>query len=387
LDSGASCNEVDDCGQTPLIRAIFVDQARSRVKIIRLLLKRGALVSKSDVVGRGAVSWACLYGRDFEVDVLLENADIDLDLNKLDINCQSALFHAVCSGNAACVKLMVQALRRYDMDVDIADCNGTSPLMQALKCGYDVCASILIHYGKAKMGLGMRFPRDFANAEKWAVQSLRDRGRLDPRKGSSCQFPPLTDPKINNKIRFHENRAMRYHVKTSADCDSDGDSLDFEDDVSSNTDDSIFSSGSESYMPTPLRHCLKITPRCGIPSSLLAISPTASMVVTTSCDEDEVDSFSHPLSDLGTGRSSCPDTDSVHSGESLHSLYQIYEQQMSASYRPTAAILVSNDVTVSVNDEVLSGSSDSIETPRIKAKNSKDSPGKDLMCVVNICNM
>ena len=109
LDSGSSVEEVDNHGQTPLIKAVFVENDSSRQKILRLLLKYGATVSKADVVGRNALAWSCIYGRDEDVAILLENADVDLDVNKTDINGQTALYHAVSSGNASCVKIMVEA--------------------------------------------------------------------------------------------------------------------------------------------------------------------------------------------------------------------------------------------------------------------------------------
>ena len=63
LDSGVSVEEQDECGQTSLIRAVFPDQQRSRNKIIRTLLKKGALTSKTNAIGRNAIDWACLYGQ------------------------------------------------------------------------------------------------------------------------------------------------------------------------------------------------------------------------------------------------------------------------------------------------------------------------------------
>ena len=55
LDAGAPVHQTDDCGQTGLIKAIFVENSHSRLKIVQLLLRSGAIVSQSDVVGRNAL--------------------------------------------------------------------------------------------------------------------------------------------------------------------------------------------------------------------------------------------------------------------------------------------------------------------------------------------
>lgn len=89
-------------------------------------MKRGAVVSKADVVGRNALMWACLYGRDSDVALLIEYADVDLDFNHVDINGQTALFHAVSYGNAATVKLIVSALMKYGLSTDTPDNRGTT---------------------------------------------------------------------------------------------------------------------------------------------------------------------------------------------------------------------------------------------------------------------
>ena len=237
LDSGINVEYRDDCGQTALIRAVFVEHSRQRVKIHKLLLQHGAKVSSADIVGRNALSWACLYGHDRDVRILLERADVHLDLNQADMNGQTALFHAGTSGNAATVKLMVDALRRYSLNMDTPNANGITPLMQAMKLGHDVCASILQKQGGASVGINndMAVTEELANAERWAIRKAPPHictptgdqarinqvkeGRKDQKK--ICQFPPILPQSAIQKIKYRENRAGQLRVQTPVDSEDD----------------------------------------------------------------------------------------------------------------------------------------------------------------------
>ncbi|XP_038069240.1 uncharacterized protein LOC119738417 [Patiria miniata] len=175
LDAGTSPDERDECGKTPLIHAIFVEDPKNRRKVVKMLLKKGAAVATTDATGRSALSWACLQGKDREVDLLLQYSDVNLDLNHNDVSGRTALFHAASSGSAASVKLMVDALVECGMSVDVADFNGVTPLMQALSLGFDVCATILIKQGKASTTVA---DSSFLSAFDWAKPS---RGSPVPR--------------------------------------------------------------------------------------------------------------------------------------------------------------------------------------------------------------
>ncbi|XP_022080260.1 neurogenic locus notch homolog protein 4-like [Acanthaster planci] len=168
LEAGANPDERDECGKTPLIHAVFVDDPKSRHKIVKTLLNKGAAVSTADATGRNALSWACMQGKDREVDLLLQYSDPNLDLNHNDVSGRTALFHAATSGSAASVKLMVDSLIERGMSVDVADFNGVTPLMQTLSLGFDVCATILVKQGKASTTVA---DSNFLSAFDWAKPS------------------------------------------------------------------------------------------------------------------------------------------------------------------------------------------------------------------------
>ncbi|KAK3091863.1 hypothetical protein FSP39_023213 [Pinctada imbricata] len=324
LDSGASVTETDECGQTTLIRTIFLENDRSRRKLLRMLLKHGALVSTVDVVGRNALAWSCIYGRDDDTALLIEKADVDIDFNAADINGQTALFHAVSSGNAACVKLIVLALQRYGLSVDVADYNGFSPLMHAIRLGFDVCASILIRNGKAKVGLGMKYPKDFVRVEKWATQSLRDRERVSKKANF---LPLLTSSKHSNhnsRNTSAKSRMKNFNFSASSDDESASDSGSvFHSDISS---ESSFGIGRmrENYLD-----CMTVS-NLQLPSSTSSkpVSTTSSTLAHPGSDED-VDSFSTPY--VKEDNQFLPSRD-------LPKMYGIVQDQMSSSYRKESKV-------------------------------------------------
>lgn len=331
LDSGSCCvNVADNCGQTPLMRAIFLDQEISRNKIVRMLLEKGALVNTPDVVGRNAFAWACLYGRYFNVEQLIDNADVDLDLNRTDINGQTPLFHSVSSGSASTVKLLVETLLKYDLSVDVQDFHGTSPLMLAMKLNHDVCASILIRNGNAKVGLGMKYPEDFNRAEKWAVQTMRHRhGFSVPTKRTL--FPPVSSSRTKgsmgqrNDLNHWPTSRLNLPSRSS---DSGSSSEEDDSDIPSTNRSSIIDLYSLNPRDETLSYCMRFAPKFGIPPSILAVSPSLSTVANAS-SEDEVDDFSSPCQDAKK---------KVDSATCLNHLYNMVQDQLTISYRPTAHV-------------------------------------------------
>lgn len=315
LDSGSSVNEADDCGQTALIRTIFVENESSRIKILKLLLKRNAVVSKADIAGRNALTWACIYGRDIDVELLLENADLELDLNYVDLNGHTPLYHAVSSGNASTVKHMVDALRKYDLSVDVPDYSGYSPLMVAARLGYDVCASILIQNGNAKVGLGLKYPKDFIGVEKWAVQSREKHS--DKHK----KLPSMLEINAPNNLKIHGGKSNQ---RTPRFMDSEDESL--ESDISSRSDSSSNDNFAFNY---PIDWLMANVPtmKNDIPSSMIALSSTPSTIANAS-DDDEYDKVSYPVK----GK----DCKSKENASDLNALYGLVSDQMSTSYRLAA---------------------------------------------------
>ena len=230
LDSGSSVDTCDDCGQTPLIRAVFIEHSRNRERIVRMLLKHAvssgaaASVSSVDVVGRSALSWACLYGREREVGYLLQHhMESTLEvMTQADVSGQTPLFHAVTSGNAACVKMICDQLQQAGFSLETPNHNGVTPLMQALKHGHDVCASILIQFGGASLG-----PDTLDSYKKYSRRiktqwAQKCNGQKNTNNDSNNElFPPIIPEACIHKIQYRENRAKHSTFVTPLDSDND----------------------------------------------------------------------------------------------------------------------------------------------------------------------
>ncbi|XP_071796466.1 uncharacterized protein [Asterias amurensis] len=215
LAAGTGPNERDECGKTPLIHAIFIEDPKERNKITKMLLKKGAIVSIADATGRSALMWACLQGKDQEVELLLQYRDSNLDLNHNDVSGRTALFHAATSGSAASVKLMVDSLVELGSSVDVTDFNGVTPLMQALSMGFDVCATILIRQGKASTTVS---DSSFLSAFDWAKPT---RGSS---KSSRLQLPKIAESKTGVTDRRRSSGLCRMCARVSSVAETEFDS-------------------------------------------------------------------------------------------------------------------------------------------------------------------
>ena len=253
LDKGVDLEQRDECNQTALIRAVYIENDRQRERVLRLLLRRGAKVSSSDVTGRNALHWACIYGHDGDVGLMLEHADGDLDLNRGDMNGQCPLFHAAASSSAATVKRMVDALKNVRLTLDAPSYSGVTPLMQATRLGHDICVSILLKGGatvgataaNATSGRGVEeraqlLEECFETAERWATKSNRVIHRSSSGSGHSSsrngcksssgpknkpsrrpRFPPILPQAVTQKIKYRENRAAQLCLHVPLDSDDD----------------------------------------------------------------------------------------------------------------------------------------------------------------------
>ena len=307
LESGIYVDATDDCGQTALIRAIFLDNAKYREKMVRILLRYGATVSKTDVVGRNALSWATLYGRSEVVALLLENGDTELDINSGDMNGATPLFHAVSSGSAATVKLLVQALVKYGLSSDVPTLSGVTPLMHAMMLGHDVCASILKNQGMATVGLTTYDSQKESDvAKRWAKKTLQKNQSY-----SNSKFPPILSQTIAQKIKYRENRAEQLRVNTPVGSDEESS---YGSEVSYYTEESFDQINLES-------------PREGWEiGSEHAVSLTSSTEVNGRSSSEEADFFSTPFTEK-------PKKSYFHPSRDLHQIYKIQEEEISSSYR------------------------------------------------------
>ena len=152
ITSGVNVNSKCEKGNTALIQLCFLDKDSLAISIATSLLKRGAKIDATNTNGLSALSTAVLSHKENIVALFLEEAG-NFDMNSKDKKGKTALFHAASIGNINILKLLINALRKYQLSVDVADNLGMTPLMQACINGKVDCANYLIKEGNASVNI------------------------------------------------------------------------------------------------------------------------------------------------------------------------------------------------------------------------------------------
>lgn len=152
ITSGVNVNSKCEKGNTALIQLCFLDKDSLAISIATSLLKRGAKIDATNTNGLSALSTAVLSHKENIVALFLEEAG-NFDMNSKDKKGKTALFHAASIGNINILKLLINALRKYQLSVDVADNLGMTPLMQACINGNVDCANCLIKEGNASVNI------------------------------------------------------------------------------------------------------------------------------------------------------------------------------------------------------------------------------------------
>lgn len=178
LESGVDVNFVDEHGLTPLMRAAQIpdEKCRTRNNLLKLLLQYGANVNIVDPKGRHVLSRACIDEKEDIVRLLCNVANLDVDLNLLDIEGNTPLMHSVRTGNAALVKFLVDELNKFQVDIDVRNNEDRTPYLEAKRLGYEECAVILLKEGNASTNIQVNPFLDFMNQKDEASWNGRVRG-------------------------------------------------------------------------------------------------------------------------------------------------------------------------------------------------------------------
>lgn len=150
--------------RTPMIELCFLEEEAKAAKIGKLLLANGAKVGLRDKHGLNSLHYACKYGREQLVSLMMEEAHT-FDPNTADKDGNTALHYAAKSGNFVVLNLLIKTLKSFKLTVDKGNNNGETPLICASKAGHFLCARILVSEGRAS-----KHARDkisFKSASEW----------------------------------------------------------------------------------------------------------------------------------------------------------------------------------------------------------------------------
>lgn len=208
--------------RTALMEVCFLDDEDKALGLAKKLLQSGAELGFQDAQGLTALSYACILKRRKLVSLFLQA--VDYNLNTIDRDGNTALFHAITVGDLSIVEMIVQKLKHYDLSVDTQNHKGETPLIHALKIGNIQCADCLIQKGKASEEICDL--EQFKSAKQWkkelqrkgkriisALYSAEDekedeqkkkrrtRKTVSAKPTTVCTFPPIKDNTNTKNVR------------------------------------------------------------------------------------------------------------------------------------------------------------------------------------------
>ncbi len=138
LDAGASANETDDLGATPLHDAVWLGEEA----IVRLLVDRGARVdSKHTEAGSTPLLFAALRGHTAILEFLVEHG---AGVNAANSAGGTSLHFAARRGDVAIARILLE----HGADAGRRDREGVSPLDEAASQGNAELAGVLLEHDR-----------------------------------------------------------------------------------------------------------------------------------------------------------------------------------------------------------------------------------------------
>ena len=239
--NGLKPNIKNDNGLNLLMAALSIEDNDKREKMFGYLVKKGVdphYVERA--TKRDVFSWVVCAGKFHQVRQLLDLTGGDLNLLHKDKDGYTALHHACIGDNIDIVKIIVTAMKRYQLTVDIYDNEGITPFLHAKRHGYFDISNVLLHDGQASPRQGDK--HTFRGPEAWAQVGENERkkkekkdmaqdmvtrkisGRLvQPDKHCIPRIGLTNENNVNGHFRSEQSLAVAR--KLSRDCD-DTDALD-----------------------------------------------------------------------------------------------------------------------------------------------------------------
>ncbi|OWF53386.1 uncharacterized protein LOC110446452 [Mizuhopecten yessoensis] len=151
LDASPSdlANSTDLKGKNPLTLCCQIKEQMQRSEMSLLFLEKGTDVNSQDDHGRTTMSYACETKCNDIVDILVRQNDVDPDLEDLKGN--TPLIYGSIVGNDVATDLLTRNFRRLGLEIDHANKNGFTALLTAAKHGNISCARILAQQGQASL--------------------------------------------------------------------------------------------------------------------------------------------------------------------------------------------------------------------------------------------
>jgi ankyrin repeat protein len=197
LESGIDIDARDRMGRTALMMAVEVTKEDVRTHIVRCLLKKKANVTCQDKRGMWVLMHACAkLGRDDVVRQIVRSHRCEP--NAQDIDGDNALIHAVYSGNAHAIRIIVNSsVTKSNLDVNLRNGSGMTALYLAFKLQQSECCRVLINEGKADTGVIQDKQGLYRILNGESLQRQSSENRATPLNYHSKPLPIMRFPDIN----------------------------------------------------------------------------------------------------------------------------------------------------------------------------------------------
>ena len=173
LSNGVLPTVVNDAGQNVLIASLYIQDEAKRDTMFQFLARRGAdccFVDKK--TGRDVLSWAAYMGRRQQAEYVLDSVVGEVNLHGKDKDGKTPLHHAVITGHTDVVDVLVKAMQKYGLSLDVPDSSGLTPYIYAKRLGYTNIIDVLMSGGCSSEQFDTQ---NFHTAEEWAQIGRNER--------------------------------------------------------------------------------------------------------------------------------------------------------------------------------------------------------------------
>lgn len=215
LEAGTPAEFLDEEGYSPLFRACFIqdERYRTRTNLIKLLIVYGADVNTTDPQGRHVLTYACITENQEMVQLLLDTSIHDIDLNKKDFNGDTPLIHCVRLGNVNLVTILVDAMNKFRINMDVRNNADRTPYLEAKHLGRTECAQLLLEKASASTEVQVNPFLDFIGSEEEKYRYGGDVRGVDWRSKKIKGTIREEDKNRYNLIHQHQGKPERSHSK------------------------------------------------------------------------------------------------------------------------------------------------------------------------------
>ena len=178
-----------DNGRLALTVACHIPDGKSKIRLILFdwLICEGCDFNRKDADGLTVLAWLCKWGKNDLFKYLLKHNRMDIHYDALDHDHNTALMHAVRSGDVEVVSILLKALLQFHINVDMRNKKGLTAYAEAVRLNMADIAKCLLLEGKASKDVslspfyennvttetGMKFKETVAAAPKAIKSQIR----------------------------------------------------------------------------------------------------------------------------------------------------------------------------------------------------------------------